>query len=67
MKCEHEWVQSWAHLDHDHGHYECLKCGTRMVQMRAGSKVSYDVKWAERRGEPDHPTAGDPIIQRGRA
>ena len=60
--CEHLWVQSWKHMEHTHHHEECRRCGTRRVFMRPNTKVMWDVAWLERRGEPEHPTAGEPIF-----
>ncbi|RVT96227.1 hypothetical protein EOD42_14025 [Rhodovarius crocodyli] len=62
--CAHHWVQSWKHFDHAHHHEECSRCATRRVLRQADTKVMWDVTWLERRGEPEHPTAGDPIVIR---
>lgn len=67
MACKHQWVESWKHHGHSHTHEECANCATRRVRLIPSTKVIWDVAWLERRGEPEHPTAGDPIVLRLRA
>lgn len=60
----HQWVEKVRTKGAEHQHMECLRCGTRGVVLKVRAKSLYDVAWVERRDEPPHPTAGDPVITR---